>query len=85
MVVKSDAKQLLSKLNTLLLVDDWYGTGTTMFAVQFLLNSLTEKPLATECATPGIAQDQHALEGKNAINNILTAMKNNSQSPPAAN
>jgi hypothetical protein len=56
----------LLKIKSLLLVDDWFGTGSTMFAVQARIAALSGKEVARECAVPGIAQDEDWLKKREA-------------------
>jgi hypothetical protein len=52
----------LQNLKSMLLVDDWFGTETTMFAVQARVAKLAGRPIALECAVPGIPRIHQETE-----------------------
>ncbi len=63
----------LLKVTSLLLVDDWFGTGSNMFAVQARIAALAGKEIALGCAVPGIAQDADWLNKHKARKAALMA------------
>jgi hypothetical protein len=64
----------LQNLKSMLLVDDWFGTGTTMFAVQARVAELAGRPIALECAVPGVAQDQEYIKKQKKDKDLAAAL-----------
>jgi hypothetical protein len=75
LVVNQSLLASVAKVTDLLLIDDWIGTGRTMFAVQAKLATLLGKDLASRCAVPGVARDEDSIKEDQAIESILAEIK----------
>lgn len=71
LIVNQSLLDTASKVEDLLLLDDWFGTGKTMFAVQAKIAALFGKELASQCAVPGVARDEDSIKEEQAIETIL--------------
>jgi len=84
LIVNQSLLDSVAKVSDLLLIDDWIGTGRTMFAVQAKLATLLGKDLASQCAVPGVARDEDSIKQNKAIESILAEIKHSAQiqAPP---
>lgn len=85
LIVNYEMVPRLATITKLLLVDDWFGTGATLFAVQALVAALSGKEIVTECAVPGISVDEQSLKKREAnearAEALLLAMRRDAEAP----